>query len=93
MPNEPDHYEKRRLADYRDVFNSESGKRVLADLEERFLFQDSRLHVQAGNTTGITWIDGQRTLIAAIKRWASRPIADNMPTYSEPLTQGDPLHG
>lgn len=85
--------EKQRLADYRDTFNSPAGKRVLQDLENRFLLQDSRLHVQAGNMLGVAWIDGQRSLITAIKKWATRPSVENLPQFTEPITQGDPLHG
>lgn len=85
--------EARRLQDYRTTFGTPEGKRVLEDLELRFLRQDSRNHVAAGNQLGVAWIDGQRTLVLGIKKLAERPVVENMPVFHNPITQGDPLHG
>ena len=84
--------EKARLDDYRVTFATPAGKRVLEDLENRYLHFDCRPHVVAGNETGVVWVDGQRFLVTMIKKWATRPIMDNLPQVLQPVAQGDPLH-
>ena len=85
--------ERTRLTDYRVTFGTEAGQRVLKDLEERFLLQDARAHVSAGNTTGVVWIAGQGFLIGKIKQWCEKPVEFNMPMYLQPVEQGDPFNG
>jgi hypothetical protein len=82
--------EKIRLGDYRTTFGTPSGKRVLEDLLNKFLYQDARLYAQAGNDVGLTYIEGQRQLMVAVLKWATTPEQANMPQFVQPLTQGDP---
>jgi len=94
MPLSPEDIERQRLADYRSTFGTAEGKRVLADLEEKFLLQDARHHVAAGNSDGVIFMAGQAALIIAVKKWA-RPLSEKAPEpkYEQPLMQGDVYAG
>ena len=85
--------ERTRLHDYRTVFGSDAGKRVLADLQNRFLFVDAREFVAADNTTGVAWIAAHQYLLGLVTKWAEKPVESNMPKFEQPIEQGDPLHG
>lgn len=85
--------ERTRLLDYRTVFGSDAGKRVLADLQNRFLFTDAREFVAAANVTGVTWIAANQYLMSLVTKWAEKPVESNMPKFEQPINQGDPLHG
>lgn len=72
------------------MFGSEEGKRVLADLEDKFLFQDVRHHVAAGNSDGVIYVSGQVALVVAVKKWA-KPLSEEIPApkFEQPVLQGD----
>lgn len=87
--------EKSRLGDYQSTFGSEQGKRVLQDLMDKFMWQNSSVHCAAGNALGLAFIDGQRMLMRGIHRWVETPIEEALQAYRKPLEvdEGDPLNG
>jgi hypothetical protein len=89
--NERQSREHTRLIQYRTAFGSPEGKAVLDDLRQRFLFQDSRPHVAANNSLGIAWIDGQRSLLAAVQHWLTVDINTHLDRLADPArTEDDP---
>ena len=82
------------IARYQKVFGTEEGKAILKDLDEVFLWQDSRPHVQAGNALGVVYMDAQRMLLRYIRGKVDRPVHEQLAVFDLDgnLTQGDPLH-
>lgn len=85
--------EQTRLLAYRACFGSPEGKLVLSDLVDRFLHQDSRMHVAANNQLGVAFIDGQRSLIAAIQKWLTCDMKQHLAKYEAPSQEADPYAG
>ena len=82
------------IARYQKVFGTEDGKAILKDLDEVFLWQDSRPHVQAGNALGVVYMDAQRMLLRYIRSKVTRPVDEQLAVYDldSHVNQGDPLH-
>lgn len=61
-----------RLQDYVMAFSTEHGKRVLEDMQKRWLYQRrGHEHASAGNGPGLAYIEGQRELLINIIEWAT----------------------
>lgn len=86
--------EKNRIMLYRSVFGSEDGKKVLEDLMDKWLWQNSASHASAGNTTGIIHIDAQRQVIRTLHKWLTMDLESYLDAYRKPLEieKGDPLY-
>jgi hypothetical protein len=85
--------ERKLIAAYKKVAATPEGKTVFEDLFSRFLWQDSRPHVQAGNATGVVFMDAQRMLLRYIDRKVNLTEDELMSSFSLPteIKQGDPL--
>jgi hypothetical protein len=97
MPVDQDspHYqaEQKLIKSYKAVANTPEGEIVLRDLTDRFLWQDSREHVAAGNALGVAFIDAQRMMMKYIIRKIEVPEEELLRMFQLPqdLLQGDPL--
>ena len=85
--------EQKLIKAYKSVANTPEGKQVFEDLHTRFLWQDSREHVSAGNALGVVYIDAQRMLLRYIDRKVKMTEDDQLRAYETPPepNQGDPL--
>jgi hypothetical protein len=86
--------ERKLIAAYKRVAATPEGKVVFEDLFSRFLWQDTRPHVSAGNATGVVYVDAQRMLLRYIDRKVTLSEDELMSGFSLPteIEQGDPLH-
>jgi anti-sigma-K factor RskA len=82
--------EEKRIADYRTVFTTPEGRRVLEDLEERFLWQESRNFILDKNPLALAYIDGQRNVLKSIRKWLTLDLNSYIQQLKKPV---DPLGG
>jgi hypothetical protein len=85
--------EQKLIKAYKSFANTPEGKTILKDLTDRFLWQDSREHVGAGNALGVVYIDAHRMLMKYILRKIEVPEDELLQAFQLPqdLLQGDPL--
>jgi hypothetical protein len=85
--------ERRRIERYRQTFSTEAGQDVLVDLERIFLYQNAASYVAADNALGLAYINGQKELILAVKKWLTMDLNAYLEGYKtyEVEMEEDPI--
>lgn len=91
---EPDarQLEESRLLDYQTVFHTPEGKRVLQDLQKRYLYQHEglRLNAKANNPLGLAYTAVGMDFVLEIMNWVECDIQQRLDMFFPVVKEDDP---
>ena len=84
--------EESRLSDYQTVFHTPEGKRVLQDLQKRYLYQHEglRLNAKANNPLGLAYTAVGIDFVLEIMHWVECDIQQRLDTFFPIVKEDDP---